>query len=170
MQEDTPAQKVVLCILLAFLGIALDFAMTPLFAEVAYVIEAEESRRPGVWGRGVYALAYGLFNVAFAGGMLVGPLLGGAVVQGIGWGRVGWALAILSAAGAGVSALWVGGWIGDFWTLKGRRAGEGDEEGEADLGDRGGERGERGRENGGVEEARQESGVAVLRRPGPDEE
>lgn len=106
-------QIVLLCALLACLGVALSMAMTPLLAEITYIINVKEKSHPGVFGRrGAYATAYGLFNTAFAGGMLVGPIWGGFVTQGSGWGTTGWTLAVLALVGAGVAALLIGGWVG----------------------------------------------------------
>lgn len=106
-------QIVLLCALLACLGVALSMAMTPLLAEITYIINVKEKSHPGIFGRrGAYATAYGLFNTAFAGGMLVGPIWGGFVTQGSGWGTMGWTLAILALVGAAVAALLIGGWVG----------------------------------------------------------
>ncbi|KAF6237389.1 hypothetical protein HO173_004279 [Letharia columbiana] len=106
-------QIVLLCALLSCLGVALSMAMTPLLAEITYIINVKEKSHPGVFGRrGAYATAYGLFNTAFAGGMLVGPIWGGFVTQGSGWKTMGWTLAVLALVGAGVAALLVGGWVG----------------------------------------------------------
>jgi len=50
---------------------------------------------------GAYGQAYGLFNVAFSGGFLVGPLWGGYVTE-----RAGWGVMVGSLAGlAGVSVI-----------------------------------------------------------------
>ncbi|KAM0804406.1 major facilitator superfamily domain-containing protein [Usnea florida] len=106
-------QIVLLCALLACLGVALSMAMTPLLAEITYIVHVKEKSHPGVFGRrGAYATAYGLFNTAFAGGMLVGPIWGGFVTQRSGWATMGWSLAVLSLVGAGVAALLIGGWVG----------------------------------------------------------
>ena len=62
-------QMVLLCALLACLGVALSMAMTPLLAEITYIIHIKETTHPGVFGRrGAYATAYGLFNTAYASG------------------------------------------------------------------------------------------------------
>ncbi|KAL9132238.1 MAG: hypothetical protein Q9217_000042 [Psora testacea] len=117
-------QIVLLCALLALLGITLTNAMTPLLAEITYVVSHKEQTHPGAFGgRGAYATAYGLFNTAFAGGMLVGPLWGGLVTQTAGWGTMCWSLAVLSVGGAGVAVLFIGGWIGG--NQRGRNEGVG---------------------------------------------
>ncbi|KAL8850519.1 MAG: hypothetical protein Q9221_004567 [Calogaya cf. arnoldii] len=109
-------QVVVLCVLLACLGVALTIVMTPLLAEVAYILEAKEKHHPGLFGqKGAYAQAYGLFNMAFAGGMLVGPLLAGAVVDKQGWGTMCLTLGILSVVSVIPACLFTNGWIGKQW-------------------------------------------------------
>ncbi|KAL8654486.1 MAG: hypothetical protein Q9226_003418 [Calogaya cf. arnoldii] len=106
-------QVVVLCALLTCLGVALTIVMTPLLAEVAYILEAKEKRHPGLFGqKGAYAQAYGLFNMAFAGGMLVGPLWAGAVVDRQGWATMCLTLGILSVVSAIPACLFTNGWIG----------------------------------------------------------
>ena len=107
-------QVVLLCALLALLGIALTMVMTPIMAEVSYVVAAQEKVHPGKFGpKGAYAQAYGLFNTAFAGGMLVGPIWGGFVTGTAGWGTTCWSLGVWSAVSAVPALLFTGGWIGD---------------------------------------------------------
>ena len=115
-------QIVLLCGLLALLGLALAMGMTPLLAEIAYVVSHKEKTHPGAFGgKGAYATAYGLFNTAYAGGMLVGPIWGGFVSLRAGWGTMCWSLAVLSVSGVVVSALWTGGWVGAREVEKGGR-------------------------------------------------
>ncbi|KAJ9668318.1 hypothetical protein H2201_001366 [Coniosporium apollinis] len=117
---NTLHTKILLCALLAVLGLALASAMPPLMAEITYVIEAKERKRPGLFGeKGAYAQAYGLFNMAFAGGCLVGPIWAGMVRERAGWGTMGWSLGALSLLSAVPVVVWVGGFIGG----KGERGG-----------------------------------------------
>ncbi|KAL8970458.1 MAG: hypothetical protein Q9183_001517 [Haloplaca sp. 2 TL-2023] len=106
-------QVVILCVLLALLGVALTMVMTPLLAEVTYILQEKEKSHPRLFGEtGAYAQAYGLFNCAFAGGMLVGPLLAGSVVDKAGWGTMCLSLGILALVSAIPAALFTNGWIG----------------------------------------------------------
>ncbi|KAL8713309.1 MAG: hypothetical protein Q9220_002508 [cf. Caloplaca sp. 1 TL-2023] len=106
-------QVVVLCVLLALLGTALTIVMTPLLAEITYILDAKEEHHPGLFGeKGAYAQAYGLFNCAFAGGMLVGPLWAGAVVDKGGWGTMCLSLGVLAVFSAMPALLFTNGWIG----------------------------------------------------------
>lgn len=108
--QNSIQHKVLLCFLLALLGIALAFANVPLMAEITYVIEAKVAEQPGIFGdKGVYGLGYGLFNVAFSLGGVVGPLWAGYVVESAGWGTLTWSFAIWAASGAIVAYFWLGG-------------------------------------------------------------
>ncbi|KAG8533668.1 uncharacterized protein KY384_001409 [Bacidia gigantensis] len=110
VDHNSIRQKVLLCALLALTGLAITNALTPLEAEIVYIVRHKELTHPRAFGgRGAYATAYGLWNMAFAGGMLIGPLWGGFITQGAGWGTMSWSLAILSAAGAGIAWLFIGG-------------------------------------------------------------
>ncbi|KAI4216466.1 MAG: hypothetical protein LQ351_000955 [Letrouitia transgressa] len=112
-------QVVLLCALLALVGTGLTIVLTPVLAEFSYIVGTKEKKHPGLFGeKGAYAQAYGLFNCAFAGGMLVGPLWAGTVVQREGWAMMCLTLGILSLVSAIPAGLFIGGWIG-----KRRRAG-----------------------------------------------
>lgn len=118
VRENTLRDKVLLCVLLALIGLSLTFTFPPLMAEIAGVVEAKEKKMLANgekgWGKGgAYAQAYGLFNMAFAGGCLVGPLLAGFVVEQSGWATMGWVLGLLSAVTFVPTLLWMGGWIGE---------------------------------------------------------
>ncbi len=99
--HDTIPQVVTLCVLLTLIGFSVTLVMPPLMAEVTYVVEAKEKKNPGMFGAGgAYAQAYGLFNCAFAGGCLVGPIWAGFVEVKAGWGTMAWSLGLLSALSA----------------------------------------------------------------------
>ena len=103
-------QIVLLCALLALIGFAIALTLTPLEAEIAYLVKQKEQSQPGVFGgRGAYATAFGLFNTAFAGGMLAGPLWGGLIKQRAGWGTMCWTLGLLSFVTAVPAFFFVGG-------------------------------------------------------------
>ncbi|KAI0532036.1 MFS transporter-like protein [Xylaria digitata] len=105
--ENTIQHKVLLAFLLALAGFTLPFSMTPLMAEISYVIEAKEAENPGIFGeKGVYGLAYGLFNMAFAAGGIVGPIWAGYVIESAGWGTLTWNFGLWSASAAVVVFFW----------------------------------------------------------------
>jgi MFS family permease len=54
--HDTLGQKVLLCVLLAFIGLTLDLVLTPLMAEIAFVVASKEKENPSLFGaKGAYA-------------------------------------------------------------------------------------------------------------------
>ncbi|KAJ4350904.1 hypothetical protein N0V95_004298 [Ascochyta clinopodiicola] len=86
VDENTLNDKVILCALLALTGLFLALTFPPIMAEISSVVETKEknmlaSGRAGFGPGGAYAQAYGLFNMAFAGGCMVGPLLAGFIVE-----------------------------------------------------------------------------------------
>lgn len=119
---DSIGQKVVLCALLVLLGLCMALVMTPLMAEIDHAVVSEERKRPGSLGKkGASAQAYGLFNLAYAIGTLVGPLWAGFTVESAGWGTMGWSMAILSGVCAVTTFIWTGGRI----MLKGKERRQG---------------------------------------------
>jgi MFS family permease len=109
--QDTIGQKVLFCALLALLALALTFVITPMMAEIAYAVDAKAKRRPpGFFGKnGAYAQAYGLFNMAWAAGSMIGPLLGGLVNERAGWAVTTLILGIVSLVTAIPTVIWTGG-------------------------------------------------------------
>ncbi|KAK4539733.1 hypothetical protein LTR36_010386 [Oleoguttula mirabilis] len=111
--KNTFDQKVLLCALLALIGVTLTLILTPMMAEITYAVDAKARRHPpGFFGKnGAYAQAYSLFNMAWAGGCLVGPLLAGLVNQRAGWAVTVLILGIGSVVTAIPTAVWTGGSI-----------------------------------------------------------
>ena len=90
-------QVVLLCALLAAVGLALTIVMVPILTEMTTVVDAREKAQPGVFGpRGAYARAYGLMNMGWALGAVVGPLVAGAIRQSAGWSTLTWVLALVN--------------------------------------------------------------------------
>lgn len=103
-------QIVVFCVLLVLIGVALTLVITPFMAEITLVVLELEEARPGRFGKfGAFAQAYGLFNIAFAAGSLVGPLLGGFVNEAAGWGTLTLVLGVICGASAAPTIVWTGG-------------------------------------------------------------
>ncbi|KAG5933685.1 hypothetical protein E4U53_000913 [Claviceps sorghi] len=105
VSENSLQDKMMLCGLLAGVGVGVAFTFGPVTAEITYAVE-ERFR-----GRGAkpVALAYALYNVAFSIGTVTGPFLGGFVRQTAGWSTVGWSLAIISATTSVLCATFIGG-------------------------------------------------------------
>ncbi|KAI5359278.1 Putative major facilitator superfamily, MFS transporter superfamily [Septoria linicola] len=111
VHENNLNQKVMLCAFLAILGVGLTLALTPVMAEISYAVADKAKRRPpGFFGKnGAYAQAYGLFNMAWAAGSMIGPLLGGLVNRSEGWGTATLILGCVSIFTALPTAIWTGG-------------------------------------------------------------
>jgi MFS family permease len=115
--HDTMPQKILLCVLLTCIGTSVALAMTPLMAEIDHVLVLEEKRQSGSLGkRGAAAQGYGLFNMSYALGSLIGPLCAGYIAQSSGWGTMGWTFGIFCGV-AGITTFW---WTGGRIKLKGR--------------------------------------------------
>ncbi|KAL2794927.1 major facilitator superfamily domain-containing protein [Aspergillus keveii] len=96
VEHNATREIVLLCALLALLGLCLASMLAILLVEVSYVVREKEEKSPEVWGKGgAMALAYGVLNSAFAGGSLVGPFLAGFIRESQGWGTMAWVLAIV---------------------------------------------------------------------------
>lgn len=107
MTENSINHNVMLCGLLVAIGIGEALQVAPLMAEISWA--AEEGRDDDEAGAVPYAQAYALYNISFAAGAIIGPLLSGMVRESAGFGTVGWALAVLSGFTALVMFNWVGG-------------------------------------------------------------
>jgi MFS family permease len=111
VDHDSIEQKVLLCALLCMIGFGLTLALTPIMAEIAYVVDTKEKKHaPGFFGKnGAYASAYSLFNMAWAAGCLIGPLLGGLVNSSRGWPTMTLILGCVSAFSAVPAVIWTSG-------------------------------------------------------------
>lgn len=112
MTENTIDHKVLLCALLALIGLSMTLVISPVLAEITYLVEAKERKHPGIFGsKGAYAQAYGLFNVSFAGGTMVGPLWAGLIDMRAGWKTMSWTMGLLCVLSALPAWLFTGGLI-----------------------------------------------------------
>ncbi|PNY24690.1 MFS-type transporter [Tolypocladium capitatum] len=73
VSEDSMAHKVMLCGLLLGVGVGVSFTVGPLMAEITWSVKS--AKQPSDDRPEPIALAYALYNVAFSGGALIGPLL-----------------------------------------------------------------------------------------------
>lgn len=115
-------QKVLLVVLLVFIGLAMTLSFPLIMAEITHVVAAKELSRPkGSFGKGgAYAQAYGLFNTAFAAGTLVGPIWAGMIKQNYGWATMAWTLGLLSGVTTVPCVIWVDGSIRKMRNKKNR--------------------------------------------------
>ncbi|KAI9930402.1 hypothetical protein ASPWEDRAFT_171028 [Aspergillus wentii DTO 134E9] len=87
--ENTTHDKVLLFVVLFFAGIAACLQLVSLMTEIDHIVERKEKEFPNLFGsQGCAAQAYGLLNVAWAGGQMLGPLVAGSLVDHQGWGTM----------------------------------------------------------------------------------
>ncbi|KAL4770091.1 major facilitator superfamily domain-containing protein [Aspergillus nidulans var. acristatus] len=87
VSSNTLRDQIILYFLLFFAGLAAALKTVSLMVEVTRAIEAKERLCPGIFGKkGGTAQAYGLFNAAWSGGQVAGPLVAGWLVDSWGWG------------------------------------------------------------------------------------
>lgn len=110
--DNSMQHKILLCALLACVGLCFAVAMPPLITEVFFAVKEKEDKTPDIFGRGgAMALAFGLSNMGFAAGSLIGPFFAGFIRQEAGWGAMGWALGLIAGISSIPILLFVGGWI-----------------------------------------------------------
>ncbi|KAI4125288.1 MAG: hypothetical protein LQ338_004334 [Usnochroma carphineum] len=106
-----------MAICLFTIGLGSAAAIPALMAEVSLLVESIERERPGVFGeKGVMSLSFGILNTAFGGGYLAGPMLGGWLVDSVGWAGMNVVLGTTAAMCAVAVGAGTGGWI---WKRKG---------------------------------------------------
>lgn len=107
--ENTIQHKIMLCGLLAGAGLGFAMVFAPLMAEISWAVEEDVEEHEGEPTASPYAQAYALYTMAFSGGAIAGPLMGGLIRDSAGFGVVGWSMAILTAVTAVAEAIWIGG-------------------------------------------------------------
>ncbi|PWY88942.1 MFS amine transporter [Aspergillus heteromorphus CBS 117.55] len=97
VSDNTTQDQVLLYGFLFCAGVASTLQLVSLMVEVSNVTEQYEREFPGIFGRqGGTAQAYGLFNVAWSGGQVLGPLLAGLLVERAGWTTMVTTLGVMS--------------------------------------------------------------------------
>lgn len=99
--ENSMEHKVLLCALLTIIGLCVAVSLPALDVEVFNSVEAKEAEDPQAFGSGgVMALAFGLTNLGFATGSLIGPFFAGYIRQQAGWATMSWALGLVVGTSA----------------------------------------------------------------------
>ena len=79
-------------------------------AEITLCVLQMEEQKPVRFGpNGAFAQGYGLFNIAWAGGSLAGPLLGGFVNDAAGWETFSLVMGVLCGVTAVPTLFYTGG-------------------------------------------------------------
>jgi MFS family permease len=110
--QDTLSQKVLLCVLLMIVGLAMAIAMPAIIAEIGAIVADAEKNDLQAIKRSVIATGWSLVNAAYAAGCLIGPLFAGLIRNKAGWQTTTWCLGLLSAFTGVFMLLCLGGWIG----------------------------------------------------------
>ncbi|OTA83149.1 hypothetical protein M434DRAFT_84084 [Hypoxylon sp. CO27-5] len=98
------------CALLALNGVGLAIIGSPSIVETSAVVQKYDKANPGFFGiNGPYAQLYGFNSLFFCAGLTVGPVVAGALRDGVGYGNMNLVFAIVAAITATVSFLVVGG-------------------------------------------------------------
>ena len=112
VDHDSIRQKVLLSGLLCGIGIAGALVVTSLMTEFSKICDSKEKQDPTLFGgKSPYGTSYGLFNIAWAAGSLVGPLAAAALERDEGWKTMTLVFGILSAVCAVPVLLFSGGFI-----------------------------------------------------------
>lgn len=105
--------EVLLCALMALIGIGVSQTLAATMAEFAFIAVEKEQRKPGSMGSsGAYAQSYSIFNMSWAIGAIAGSNFAGKIHDNGGWCVVGYAYAGLAGGALIVTVLGCGGWIG----------------------------------------------------------
>jgi hypothetical protein len=87
--ENSPGHVALLVVFLLVLGLTIVTIEIIAMMEVSQVITDYEAEFPGVFGeKSPIAQAYALFNMSFAAGQLLGPLMAGPIRVNGGWGTM----------------------------------------------------------------------------------
>ncbi|KAJ6015402.1 hypothetical protein N7540_009993 [Penicillium herquei] len=99
--SNTPGTIASLVILLLLLGSSIAAIEITAMTEVSQVIGDYEIENPGAFGdKSPIAQGYALFNMSFAGGQLIGPLVAGAIRVHAGWSTMTLVLGVMCAMAA----------------------------------------------------------------------
>ncbi|KAI1801249.1 MFS general substrate transporter, partial [Daldinia bambusicola] len=98
------------CALLALNGVGLAIIGSPSVVETSDVVEKFNKANPGFFGvNGPYAQLYGFNSLFFCAGLTIGPVMAGALRDGMGYGNMNLIFAIISAITAILSFIVIGG-------------------------------------------------------------
>jgi MFS family permease len=107
---DSVNHIVLFAALVALVGLGLTLIFAPVMGELSNVVAAIEKHNSGKFGPGKgYGQAYGLFNVAFSLGSLIGPFHAGGVFENQGWAMTVLSLGIVTAISVIPSVIFTGG-------------------------------------------------------------
>lgn len=108
-KDDSTTSMILLEVFLVFIGLGLNFMLTPLAADVFHEASILARKNPTLFGvMGAFAPVYSLFNGALGVAVIVGPGLSGTLYDKTDWKITMGVLAGLCAAGAAPVWLYTG--------------------------------------------------------------
>lgn len=111
--------EVLLFASLTIAGLSLVTQVVSVMVEVGAVVEDKEKEQPGIFGDGGgTAQAYALFNITYAGGQMIGPLISGGLVKTAGWATTVTVMGAISAATAILLGCTDQRILGGFWNAE----------------------------------------------------
>ncbi|KAL2008992.1 hypothetical protein VTN00DRAFT_7186 [Thermoascus crustaceus] len=109
VEYNSLQQKVLLCALLALVGLFVDLNKPALIVQMQQVLDDMERKTPGIFGeKGAVAQCMSLEMTTYFAGVLFGPMWGGFVMYRSGWNTMTWTLGLLVGVTA-LPMLWLGG-------------------------------------------------------------
>lgn len=110
VDHNTAGQIALISVLLVIIGLCNSAIFAPVTAEFSNAVSKFESRNPGSLGKGKgFGQVYGIFNVGYSIGSLIGPFEAGGVVTSRGWGMAVLSLGLVSIISAFVTFPFTGG-------------------------------------------------------------
>ena len=107
--HNTIPEKVLMGGLLALVGLGITVVQIIAMTEVSQVVIDYEAQSPGIFGgKPPMAQAYALFNMAYASGQMLGPVVAGSLQIRTGWSGMTLFFGIASALCALPMGLWSG--------------------------------------------------------------
>lgn len=107
--EDKAGHIALFVVLLGFIGFALMVVASPGMAEMSRAVTSLEAKHPGIYGKSKgFGQAYGLFNVGFSIGGLIGPFHSGETRDHAGWKTMVLSLAIVCILMSLISLVFAG--------------------------------------------------------------
>ncbi|ODH44685.1 hypothetical protein ACO22_00842 [Paracoccidioides brasiliensis] len=101
VHENTTRQHILLGGLLVLVGLAITVVQVITMTEISRAIDQLEEKDPTLYsGPSAMGQGYALYNMAFASGQLLGPIIGGSVITTVGWAGMNLALGLICFASA----------------------------------------------------------------------
>lgn len=98
IDHDSTDQLALLSVLLSAIGIGQNLVLSPIFTEAKAIVDQIQSEQPGILGeQGAYAVSFALINMSNGIGSLLGPIIGSALVDQVGWGNSNLVIGVMCA-------------------------------------------------------------------------